>query len=130
MSEQSPMQPGSFCWTELMTRDVAAAKKFYSELVGWKLADQAMGGFTYTTITTPGTECSTGGMMQMDGPQFEGVPPHWMPYIAVASVDDKAKQCAALGGKVVMPPMDIPNVGRFCVIEDPTGAKISLFQGG
>ena len=103
-------------------------KKFYGELIGWKLVDQNMGGMNYTLITPPGTEESVGGMMQMEGQQFEGIPPHWMPYIMVENVDDRAQRCTELGGQVMVSPTDIPNVGRFCVIQDPTGAVISLFQ--
>ncbi|MCH8275435.1 MAG: VOC family protein [Armatimonadetes bacterium] len=110
-----------------MTRDAAAAKKFYSELIGWTITDQEMGGMTYSFLTTPEGE-QVGGMMQMDGPQFEGVPPHWMQYILVEDVDDRAQKCTELGGKVKVPPTDIPNMGRFCVIEDPTGGVIALFQ--
>lgn len=128
MTEQQHSSTGTFCWTELMTRDVAAAKKFYSELIGWKLVDQNMGGMNYTLITPPGAKEPVGGMMQMEGQQFEGVPSNWMPYIMVESVDDRAKRCTELGGQIKVPPTDIPNVGRFCVIEDPTGAVISLFQ--
>ncbi|MGD8453091.1 MAG: VOC family protein [Phycisphaerae bacterium] len=128
MAEEMQWQPGTFCWTELMTRDVEAAKKFYKELIGWKMTDQAVAGTPYTTFAPEGAERSVGGMMQMSGPQFEGLPPHWMPYIAVKDIDDCAKRCTALGGSIRVPPTDIPNVGRFCVIADPTGAVISLFQ--
>ncbi len=124
---QTTTKVGTFCWTELMTRDAAAAKKFYSELIGWTITDQEMGGMTYSFLTTPEGE-QVGGMMQMDGPQFEGVPPHWMQYILVEDVDDRAQKCTELGGKVKVPPTDIPNMGRFCVIEDPTGGVIALFQ--
>ena len=127
MAEQT-MATGTFCWTELMTRDVEKAKKFYSSLIGWQIKAQDMGGFTYHLIHTPGNGEQVGGMMQMDGPQFQGVPPHWMPYIAVDDIDGTAKRTTELGGKVKMPPTDIPNVGRFCIIEDPTGAVISLFK--
>ena len=127
MAEQTLPRTGTFCWTELMTRDVEKAKKFYSALIGWKIAAQDMGGFTYHLINVPGTDDQVGGMMQMEGPQWQGIPPHWMPYIAVDSVDQCAKRAQELGGKVKMPPTDIPNVGRFCVIEDPTGAVISLY---
>ena len=126
MAEQS-MQSGTFCWTELMTRDVAAAKKFYADLIGWKMKDQDMAGGTYTMLTPAGGGQLVGGMMEMGGPQWEGIPPHWMPYITVENVDDRAKRCVELGGQIKHPPTDIPNVGRFCVIADPTGAVISLF---
>ena len=119
---------GVFCWTELMTRDVAKAKQFYGDLIGWKMTDQQMGDFTYTMLTPPGSKEPVGGMMQMDGPQWEGIPPHWMPYIMVENVDDSAKRVTELGGKLNLPPTDIPKIGRFCVIEDPTGAVIALYQ--
>ena len=128
MAEEHTMQPGTFCWTELMTRDVAAAKKFYGELIGWKMVDQDIAGRPYTVITPPGQKQSVGGLMQMDGPEFEGVPPNWMAYIAVDDIDAKAKRCTELGGTIHVPPTQIPNVGTFCVIQDPTGAAIALFQ--
>lgn len=128
MSEQPKWQPGSFCWVELMTRDVAAAKEFYTELIGWKMVDQKIGGHQYTTLKPPGAKNSVGGLMQMEGPQFEGVPAHWMPYIAADDIDAKAAKCVELGGEVLHPPTDIPGIGRFCVIKDPTGAVVSLHQ--
>jgi hypothetical protein len=66
-----------------------------------------------------------GGVFKM-GSEFGGAPPHWMAYVAVEDVDAKARQVEELGGKVCVPPTDIPNTGRFCVINDPTGATISL----
>jgi predicted enzyme related to lactoylglutathione lyase len=68
-----------------------------------------------------------GGMFQM-GTEFGNTPSHWMPYVAVDDVDAKAAQVKELGGNVCVPPTDIPNVGRFCVINDPTGATISLIK--
>lgn len=127
MAEEQQV-PGSFCWVELMTRDVETAKKFYAELIGWTMRDQDIANRPYTVFTPPGHKKGAGGMMALDGPQFEGVPPHWMPYILVTDIDAKAEKCVALGGKLHHPPTDIPNVGRFCVIEDPTGAAVSLFQ--
>lgn len=121
---------GTFCWTELMTRDVGAAKEFYGELLGWKFRDDMMtGGRPYTMISPPDGKETVGGMMVMDGPQFEGIPSHWLAYIAVDDIDAKAQRCGELGGQVHVPPMDIPNIGRFCVIQDPTGAVVALFQG-
>jgi predicted enzyme related to lactoylglutathione lyase len=64
------------------------------------------------------------------GPEFGGAPSHWMPYVAVNDVDASVKRVEELGGKVCVPPSDIPNVGRFSVITDPTGATISLITLG
>ena len=69
-----------------------------------------------------------GGMFKMSGEQFKGVPPHLMGYITVVDVNAAAKKVPSLGGKVHVPPTDIPSVGRFCMITDPTGAHVSLMQ--
>lgn len=126
--------PGNICWTELHSKDVEAAKKFYSELLGWTLSKSA------ATQVDPNSECtgsgmeytefkvgdrSIGGMFQM-GEEYGDAPSHWMSYVAVTDVDESAKRVEELGGKLRVPPMDIPNVGRFCIIDDPTGATIAL----
>lgn len=49
-----------------------------------------------------------------------------MAYVAVDDVDEAARRVWELGGKVCVPPQDIPEVGRFCVVNDPAGATLSL----
>lgn len=114
---------GTICWTELNTKDVEAAKKFYSELLGWTMTKSEAGGDGYTEVRAGGRPF--GGMMQMCA-EFGDAPSHWMSYVAVTDVDASAQRVEELGGKILVPPTDIPNVGRFCIINDPTGAAISL----
>jgi uncharacterized protein len=123
MTEHKMPASGSFCWTELATTDLEAAQKFYSELLGWQLQRSDVAGVNYTEIVAGGRR--VGGIHQM-GSEFGGAPSHWMAYVAVEDVDEKARRVMELGGTVCVPPCDIPNVGRFCVINDPTGATISL----
>ena len=124
MSEHKMPADGAFCWNELATTDSAAAVKFYTELLGWQIKEsEAAPGVGYSEIVVGGEH--VGGIYQM-GPEHGGAPPHWMAYVAVEDVDAKAQKVTELGGKVCVPPSDIPNVGRFCVINDPTGATISL----
>jgi len=54
---------------------------------------------------------------------------HWMPYIAVDDVDKAAERCKELGGGVCVPPTDIPETGRFAVVNDPQGAFFSIYKG-
>jgi predicted enzyme related to lactoylglutathione lyase len=124
---QAPPKAGTFCWNELMTPDVGAAKTFYTNLLGWTTEEMDMGEAGIYTLFKKG-EQQVGGMMALTAECGEGVPPHWMSYIAVDDVDASTKQAEQLGGKVCVPPTDIPNVGRFSVITDPTGATISLFK--
>ena len=115
---------GAFSWTELLTNDVAAARKFYGQLLSWEFQDMPMKeGGSYTVISAGGQKI--GGIMHTP-PTAPGMPPTWGSYITVDDVDGRAAAVKKLGGKVIVPPTDIPSVGRFCVIQDPQGAMISL----
>ncbi len=127
MADNKPAH-GEFCWNELMTRDTAAAGKFYSELIGWKTVDGNMPGMQYTLFKTGDTDA--GGMMPMPSDIPAEVPSHWMAYITVDDIESTSAKVAELGGKVMHGPQDIPKVGRFCVIQDPTGAVVGLIQLG
>lgn len=124
--KHEPIAHGTICWAELGSTDVEAAKKFYTELLGWKLKGSEAAGMNYTEIVVG--DKHIGGMYQITEECGGDRPSHWMSYVAVDDVDASAKRAEELGGKVCMPPMDIPNVGRFCVINDPTGATISLIK--
>jgi predicted enzyme related to lactoylglutathione lyase len=132
MSEQRMPANGSFCWNELTTTDLDAAVSFYKALLGWEIKEGTApgGGMRYNEIVVAGQH--VGGMYsvnEMCGEGGEGAPkppPHWMSYVAVDDVDASAAKVTELGGKVAVPPMDIPSVGRFCVINDPAGAAIAL----
>jgi predicted enzyme related to lactoylglutathione lyase len=113
------LKHGAFSWFELMTTDVAAAKAFYTKLFNWGLKEAPMEGMTYTMATVNGEEVA--GIMPMANGEEE-MPPAWSMYITVDNVDTTAAQAKELGGKVLVAPQDIPEVGRFCVIQDPQGA--------
>jgi predicted enzyme related to lactoylglutathione lyase len=115
---------GTFCWNELMTRDPEKAGKFFKELIGWEPTDSGMPGMPYTLFKMG--ENQVGGMMMMPPEIPAQVPPHWMAYIQVDDVDALVGKLGDLGGKLLHGPQDIPTVGRFVVIEDPTGAVVSL----
>ena len=116
---------GAFSWSELSTTDPAAACTFYSALFGWKITEMGaeMGGYRVANVG----ETAIAGIMAMP----EGappMPPNWGCYVTVDNVDTSLARCAELGGKTVVPAMDIPTVGRMAVIQDPQGAVISLMQ--
>lgn len=118
-------EPGTLCWNELATRDVDAAKSFYTAALGWDFRTMDMDGAAYTIVTTNGRDVA--GMMAMDDSIPPEVPSHWMVYFAVADCDATAAKVADLGGTVSVPPTDIP-VGRFAVCNDPAGALFSILQ--
>jgi predicted enzyme related to lactoylglutathione lyase len=124
------LRPGSFCWLELGTTDARGAAGFYSKLLGWTAEETPMGPeMTYTMFRINGKD--VGGAYKLMKEQIDAhVPPHWMLYVKVQNVDDAHAKAVELGARPIVPPSDIPNVGRFATLQDPTGATISLFQPG
>ena len=114
---------GSISWSELLTSDVPAAKKFYGDLFGWEFDDMPMDDGTYSVVSVNDDEVA--GIMAFP-PDAPPMPPSWGLYITVDDVDAMAEKAAGMGAKICMPPKDIPHVGRFCVLQDPQGAFISI----
>lgn len=123
MDQQAMKQHGAFSWNELMTTDVSAAKAFYSELFGWAMLDEQTPEMIYTMVKAGDQD--VGGIMAIP-PEARGTPPSWGSYVTVDEVDKQAAKVESLGGKIIMPPRDIPDVGRFAVISDPQGAMLTL----
>ena len=121
MAEQNP-----FIWHELVTPDQETSGAFFSKLLGWELKKVDAGEFgTYTLFQKEGQDIA--GMMNPT-PDTPGNGSYWHSYIAVEDIDHCAQQTAALGGKVLVPPHDVPDVGRICAVADPTGAVVHLMQ--
>ena len=121
---------GTFCWTEIASSDADKCQAFYETVFGWKFkgGDNANSGMDYREYTT-GDENPVGGLYQINADFFGGnpPPPHFMTYVAVDDVDENAKLAESLGANVHKI-MDIPNVGRIAIIQDPTGAMIATFK--
>lgn len=120
-------EPGSFGWCQLNVPGAGreAAKKFYTAVFDWKVREDAMPmGDVYTTWL--GADGPRGGMMPMTS-NAHG-PAHWLIYFASADVDATAAEAKTLGGQVMVPPMDIPGVGRFAVLADPTGGIFATLK--
>jgi predicted enzyme related to lactoylglutathione lyase len=116
---------GSFCWDELITSDPAAALTFYREVFGFTADARDMGPMGTYHVLKRG-ERQAAGIMKSPMP---GQPPAWLGYVAVNDVDERAKKAAQLKGKLIVPPSDIPGIGRFAVVADVQGAAIALFKG-
>jgi uncharacterized protein len=117
-------ETGSLCWNELLTNDTEKAKDFYTKLFGW--SSKTDGGHTPYTEWING-EDHIGGMMQIQ-PQMGPMPPNWMIYIAVDDCDGTVAKATSLGARTYVPPMDIPNVGRFAMLADPQGAEFNVIK--
>ena len=119
-------ETGTFGWDELWTTDRKKAAEFYEGLFGWGAKEGDMGGMGVYTEWQNGGQ-SIGGMMEI-APEMGPVPPNWLPYLMVDDCDATANKATAAGGKLFVPPTDIPNVGRFSVIQDPQGATFAIIK--
>ena len=117
-------EENTFCWDELATSSRQGAVEFYTGLFGWQAKTGGeTGPMIYTEWINEGQPI--GGMYEPT-PEMGPMPPNWMPYFAVADCDAIANKAASLGGKLFVPPTDIPNVGRFSTIQDPQGAVFAV----
>ena len=118
---------GRFIWYELMSPDVAAAKRFYAEALGWTAQDMPMPDMTYTVFNADGAGVA-GAMTLTSEHTAQGIPPNWTGYVFVDDCDAAAARAKKLGGSVMREPDDIPGVGRFAIIADPHGAVIAIMK--
>ena len=124
MSEEKDCpKPGEFSWNELIVSDEAGQKKFYTALFGWTAEAFGSGEKPYTLFKKG--DAMVGGMMKRPKPD---APTHWLAYVTVDDVDATAANAKKLGGKIIVEPVDIPDVGRIAVILDPQGAPIGVFK--
>jgi predicted enzyme related to lactoylglutathione lyase len=129
MGERTSHDPGTFSWAELSTTDADGAKSFYSELFGWEPDDQPVGdGMTYTMLRLGGRE--VGALYSMPEAERGQMPAHWNSYVTVADANATAQRAEELGGAVIVPAFDVMDAGRMAVLQDPTGAVLSVWQPG
>lgn len=116
---------GALCWTELMTSDSGKAQAFYTGLFDWKAEAMPMGPMSYTIYKRG--DAQAGGMMQITK-EMGPIPSHWLVYFAVTDCDGTVATAGTLGGRTTMPPTDIPNIGRFAILQDPQGAHFAVIK--
>ncbi|MBO9522734.1 MAG: VOC family protein [Nocardioidaceae bacterium] len=122
---------GTPSYVELMAPDPAAAAAFYADLFGWEiqetpLPEEAGGGVYRSGLLQGDTVSGISGQM----PGMEGHPAFWGVYLTADDVDAVAAKVEPAGGKVEMAPFDVMDLGRMAAIQDPTGARVNLWQAG
>lgn len=117
---------GEFCWNELATPNIKAAKDFYGELLGWTFTEIDMGDTSYTMIKRNNE--GFGGIWHIPTDKQDEIPPHWMGYILVDDIESTLENAKKLGATVKMPVTQVGDMGKFIIIVDPTGAHIAFWQ--
>lgn len=114
----------AFVHVELNSNNVAKARDFYSKLFDWKLEDVPMGPSTTYTMIRTGDDKTGGGMWQ--NPVGPGSA--WITYVAVDDIEAATAKVRELGGTVTQDIAEVPNMGRFAIITDPSAATIGLWE--
>lgn len=123
-----PSIHGRFVWYELMATDMARAKAFYADLLGWTALDAPMPGFAYSLFST--ADGPVAGLRTLgDDARRMGAIPYWLGYVYVDDVDAAVARLKELGGTVHVPPTDVPNISRFSIVSDPQMAPLALVKG-
>jgi len=116
---------GTPAWVDLASPDPNASATFYNGLFGWEAVQTAdpveSGG--YRSLQLDGQ--SVGGL----SPLFqEGQPPMWTTYVYIDDADATAAKITDAGGRLMMEPFDVLDVGRMAVFADPAGAVCAIWQ--
>jgi predicted enzyme related to lactoylglutathione lyase len=118
-----PWQAGTFHWNELHTADPGRALAFYQNALGYSASDMDLGpAGTYHVLAHSGA--MRAGILKAQG----DAPTMWLPYVAVDDADAASARAARLGGKVLSPPENIPDIGRFAVLADGEGAVFAVIR--
>lgn len=118
---------GEIAWLDLTVEDAESVRDFYSEVVGWTFSPVDMGGYDDFCMYAPQSGEPSAGVCFARGSNAE-LPPVWLAYVVVENIDRSVAQCEELGGRVLAGPKDAGSEGKYCVIEDPAGAALALFE--
>ena len=125
MGEVTKYPDGTFCWVDLGTPDVDAAKAFYHGLFGWEMEEVAVPG------SSPYVLC------RVDGKDVAGIHEHrdggggvWMSSISVDDINATTSRATELGATILREPFDVMAEGREAALRDPVGAVVSVWQPG
>ncbi|MCF3129426.1 VOC family protein [Streptomyces olivochromogenes] len=121
--------PGSLCWLELYTPDMAAAAAFYQQVLGMETSAVPFPGGTYTCVNPAegGEDAMFGGIVPLaDDPAEESA--YWLPYFEVEDTDAVVAKTQELGGTVRVPATTMEGVGRMARLADPYGARFAVIK--
>lgn len=118
--------PGTIGWIDLTVPDAPRVRDFYRDVVGWEVSEVDMGGYSDYCMHPPGGAPPAAGVCHARGSNT-GLPPQWLLYAVVEDVRASAARAVELGGALVREPRS-SGMGTFCVVRDPAGAVMALWQ--
>ncbi len=126
MSNDKP-PVGSVTWFDLTVPEAHTIRDFYSHVIGWKSQPVPMEDYEDYSMNAPESGDPMAGVCYARGSNAH-LPPLWMIYVNVEDIETSVSRCLALGGKLIGEIRSMGNMGRYCAIQDPAGAVLSLFE--
>ena len=127
MSDAPKPAAGTIGWLDLTVDNAKEIRDFYQAVTGWTVGAVSMGDYDDYNMQVPSTSTPVAGVCHKRGGNAD-LPSAWMVYVNVADLDESMQRCHDLGGKVISGPKGMGNMGRYCIIEDPAGAVMALFE--
>ncbi len=127
MSEENEPKIGSIGWTDLTVGNAEQIRDFYREVVGWTSSGVDMGGYDDFNMNDPESGKPVAGVCHARGSNAD-LPPVWLIYVNVADIERSIARSVELGGQVIAGPKGFGGQGKYCVIRDPAGATLALFE--
>jgi len=127
MADDAVKEIGEIVWVDLTIPNAAKVREFYQSVTGWKANEFKMGEYSDYVIATPQNEQTVAGICHARG-ENANIPPQWMIYIKVRSLDESVAAAKRLGGEMLVGPKQFGGA-RFCVLRDPAGAAFAVIEG-
>ena len=124
-TEKPPV--GAVTWFDLTIENADEIRDFYSAVIGWKSSGVQMGDYEDYSMNSPDNGDPMAGICNARGGNAH-LPPVWMIYVNVADIDASTKKVVDLGGKLIGEIRTMSGHGRYCAVEDPAGAVMTLFE--
>lgn len=128
MSENGRPGAGSILWHDLTVERAEEVRDFYRSVVRWECEPVSMGDYDDFEMLPPGSDEAVAGVCHARGSN-EGLPAQWLVYVSVEDLDESLSRCVEGGGEIVRGPRNMGDA-RYCVIRDPAGAVMALYQPG
>jgi len=127
MNTSSKNNIGKIGWIDLTVPDADKISDFYSKVIGWKSEPVSLGEYNDYCVNPPSSDEPVAGICHARG-ENKDMPTQWLLYVTVEDLDKSISRCNEMGGKVIAGPRNQGKKARFCVIEDPAGAVVALYE--
>lgn len=120
-------ETGEIVWVDLTIPNAEEVREFYLSVIGWDVNEFKMGDYSDYVVMTPDNKQTVAGICHARGSNA-GLPPHWIVYIKVRSLDASLEAARRNGGEILAGPKQFGGA-RYCVLRDPAGAVFAIMEG-